>query len=60
MAPSAGFPADALQSQDPVMPNNSPIDYLIVFATIFAAGAIMSTCFGKYVDKVRREATQHA
>ena len=35
---------------------SSPIEYLIVFAIVFAAGVLWSTCFG-YLQKVRREAT---
>ena len=42
------------------MQNNSPLEYLIVFATIFAAGVIVSTCFSRYIEKIRREAAQHA
>lgn len=38
-------------------PGNSPIEYLIVFAIVFAAGALWSACFGKYLQKIRREAT---
>lgn len=60
MVPSAGFPADVPQFQKLVMPNNSPLEYLIVFTTIFAAGVIVSTCFIRYVDKIRREAAYHA
>lgn len=40
--------------------NNSPFEYLVVFTIVFAAGALWSTFFGKYVEKIRREATQHA
>jgi hypothetical protein len=42
------------------MPNNSPFEHLVVFTIIFAAGALWATCFDKYVEKVRREAAQHA
>jgi hypothetical protein len=59
MTPLAGFPADALQFQEPVMPNNSPFEHLVVFGIVFAAGALWSACFGRYVEKVRKEA-QHA
>jgi len=41
------------------MPNNSPFEHLIVFSIVFAAGALWSACFGRYVEKVRKEA-QHA
>jgi hypothetical protein len=59
MAPSDGFPLMSVQFLEPVMPNNSPFEHLLVFTIIFAAGALWSTCFGKYVEKVRKEA-QHA
>lgn len=40
--------------------NNSPFEYLITFTIVFVAGTLSSTLFGKYVEKVRREARQHA
>jgi hypothetical protein len=42
------------------MPNNSLFEHLVVFTIVFVAGALWTTCFGKYVEKVRREAAQHA
>jgi hypothetical protein len=36
--------------------SNSPIEYLIVFAIVFAAGALWSACSG-YLQKVRGEAS---
>lgn len=39
--------------------NSSPLEYLSVFAVIFVAGVLWTVGFGKYVDKVRREAGQH-
>jgi hypothetical protein len=42
------------------MSNNSPFEHLVVFTIVFAAGVLWSTFFGKYVEKVRREAAQHA
>ena len=38
---------------------SSPLEYLIVFTIVFVAGALWAACFGKYVEKIRREA-QHA
>ena len=38
----------------------SPFDYLTAFALAFAGGALCSTCFHKYVDRVRKEASTHA
>lgn len=42
------------------MPNNSPLEYLVVFAIIFVAGLLSSACFGKYIAKIRRETSRHA
>jgi hypothetical protein len=42
------------------MPNNSPFEHLVVFTIGFAAGVLSSTCLGKYVENVRREAARPA
>lgn len=36
--------------------NNSALETLAAFAITFAAGLLSSIAFGKYVDKVRRDA----
>jgi len=38
----------------------SPLEHLVAFAIAFLAGVLWSTCFGKYVCKVRKDATAHA
>jgi hypothetical protein len=49
----------SVQSLELLMANNSPFEHLVVFSIVFAAGALWSACFGRYVEKVRKEA-QHA
>jgi len=60
MASSAGFPADAISSQELVMPNHSPFDYLIVFSIVFAAGALWSAYIAQRSAKDCREVPRHA
>lgn len=43
-----------------MLTTTSPLEYLVVFGIIFAAGALSSSCLGKYVEKVRRETPRHA
>jgi hypothetical protein len=49
---------DAIPSPESnTMPyNNSALETLAAFAIRFAAGLLSSIAFGKYVDKVRRDA----
>lgn len=36
--------------------NNSPLENLAAFAIVFVTGVISAVGFGKYIEKVRRDA----
>jgi len=38
------------------MNNNSPLESLAAFAIVFATGILSTLAFGKYIEKVRRDA----
>ena len=35
---------------------NVPLEHLAAFAIVFVAGFLTCACFGKYIDKVRKDA----
>ncbi|SEH42502.1 hypothetical protein [Paraburkholderia hospita] len=38
--------------------NNSPLESLAAFAITFAVGMLSTIAMGKYIEKVRRDASQ--
>lgn len=37
-------------------PNNSPLEHLAAFAIVFVAGMLTTAGFGKYIEKIKRDA----
>ncbi len=40
--------------------NNSPLEHLAAFSIVFIAGMITTACMAKYMEKVRKNASQSA
>ena len=40
--------------------NNSPLDYLMAFAIVFAAGVLSTLALGKYIEMLKSEAGRSA